>query len=182
MTIDEFPLMTKSSDLTTRRFAAQAATKDNIAAYGTLLEPLGDGVAFGALDAKLQLGLERDLGTPRFYLMKLTKRPMAVTRITRHLAVTQALAALNGKRWYILLAPPDEPDNPQALPNVDRLQAFCITGTQALVLHRSTWHAGPYFLEDEVDFVNLELSDTNVVDHHNARLDVTFGMVANIDV
>ena len=164
--------------LTTRRFLAQTATYDNIAAYGTLLEPLGDGVAFCALDAQLQLGL----GTPRFYLMKLTKRPMAVTRITRHLAVTQALASLNGKRWYVLLAPPDEPDNPQALPDVERLQAFCITGFQALVLHRSTWHAGPYFLEDEVDFVNLELSDTNVVDHHNARLDVTFGMVAHIDV
>ena len=164
--------------LTTRRFVAQAATYDNIAAYGTLLQPLGDGVAFCALDAQLQLGL----GTPRFYLMKLTKRPMAVTRITRHLAVTQALASLNGKRWYVLLAPPDEPDNPQALPDVERLQAFCITGFQALVLHRSTWHAGPYFLEDEVDFVNLELSDTNVVDHHNARLDVTFGLVAHIDV
>ena len=178
MTIHETSGTAAVGGLTTRRFAAQAATKDNISAYGTLLEPLGDGVAFGAQDAKLQLGL----GTPRFYLMKLTKRSMAVTRITRHLAVTQALAALNGKRWYILLAPPDEPDNPQALPNVDRLQAFCITGTQALVLHRSTWHAGPYFIEDEVDFVNLELSDTNVVDHHNARLDVTFGMVADIDV
>ena len=168
----------KAYPVTTRRFAAQAATRENVCAYGTLLEPQGDGVAFGALDAQLQLWR----GTPRFYLMKLTKRPMAVTRITRHLAVTQALASLNGKRWYVLLAPPDEPDNPQALPKVDRLQAFCISGSQALVLHRSTWHAGPYFLEDEVDFVNLELSDTNVVDHHNARLDAAFGMVAHIDV
>ena len=178
MTTQDTPAPRVAGALTTRRFTAQAATYDNIAEYGKLLEPLGDGVAFGALDAQLQLGL----GTPRFYLMKLTKRPMAVTRITRHLAVTQALASLNGKRWYVLLAPPDEPDNPQALPNVDRLQAYCITGSQALVLHRSTWHAGPYFLEEEVDFVNLELSDTNVVDHHNARLDVTFGLVAHIDV
>ncbi|MBD0313443.1 MAG: Ureidoglycolate hydrolase, partial [Microcoleus sp. T3-bin5] len=28
-----------------------------------------------------------------------------------------------------------------------------------------TWHAGPYFDADFVDFYNLELSDTNVVDH-----------------
>lgn len=163
---------------TTRSYPAQAANADNICAYGTLLQALGDGVAFGGLDAKLHLSP----GVPRFYLMKLTRRPMAVTRITRHLAVTQALASLNGKRWYILLAPPDEPDNPDALPDVKRLQAFCITGSQALVLHRSTWHAGPYFVEDEVDFVNLELSDTNVVDHHNARLDVSFGLVAQIDI
>ncbi|WP_448564609.1 hypothetical protein [Trichothermofontia sp.] len=28
-----------------------------------------------------------------------------------------------------------------------------------------TWHAGPYFDHDWVDFYNLELSDTNEVDH-----------------
>lgn len=161
-----------------RTYPAQIASASNVSAYGTLLEALDDGIAFGALDARLHLGQ----GTPRFYLMKLKKRSMAVTRITRHLAVTQALAALNGKRWYVLLAPPDEPDNPLALPNIERLQAFCISGSQALVLHRSTWHAGPYFVEDEVDFVNLELSDTNIVDHHNARLDVQFGMVAHIQI
>jgi len=160
------------------RYLAQAATADNICTFGTLLEPLGDGVVFGELDAQLHLSR----GTPRFYLMKLKKQPRTVTRITRHLAVTQALAALDGKRWFILLAPPDEPDNAEALPDMDRLQAFCISGSQALVLHRSTWHAGPYFQEDEVDFVNLELSDTNVVDHHSARLDVTFGIVAHIDI
>lgn len=161
----------------TRHFLAQAATPNSIGAYGTLLEPQSDGVTFGGLDAKLHLSQ----GVPRFYLMKLARRPMAVTQITRHLAVTQALASLNGKRWYILVAPPDEPNNAQALPDINRLEAFCITGSQALVLHRSTWHAGPYFLEEEVDFVNLELTDTNVVDHHNVRLDVLFGMVAQID-
>ena len=156
-----------STQVVERICLAQAATPANISAYGTLLEPAVDGVAFGMSDAMLHL----TAGTPRFYLMKLEKRPMAVTRITRHLAVTQCLAALNGKSWYILLAPPDEPDNPAALPDLSRLQAFCISGSQALALHRSTWHAGPYFLEDRVDFVNLELSDTNVVDHHTVRLD-----------
>ena len=178
MTNRDAPATAVAGVLTTRHFTAHPATNDNVAAYGTLLEPLGDEEPFGAFDAQLQLGL----GTPRFYLMKLTRRPMSVTRLTRHVSVTQALASLNAKHWYVLLAPPDEPDNLQALPDVDRLQAFCITGSQALVLHRSTWHAGPYFLDAEVDFVNLELSDTNVVDHHNARLDVAFGMVAEIDV
>jgi ureidoglycolate lyase len=155
---------------------AQAATPANISAYGTLLEPTADGIAFGASDARLHLAA----GVPRFYLMTLEKRPMVVTRITRHLAVTQCLAALNGKSWYILLAPPDEPDNAAALPDVSRLQAFCISGSQALALHRSTWHAGPYFLEDSVDFVNLELSDTNLVDHHTVRLDEQYSTIIHI--
>ena len=162
-------------------YVAQAATFANMADYGTLLEPGEDGAAFGAMDAVLHLSA----GTPRFYIMKLKKRPMAVTRITRHLAVTQALAALYGKRWYVLLAPPDAPDAPgsiNAQPDIGRLQAFFITGSQALVLHRGTWHAGPFFVEDEVDFVNLELSDTNIVDHHSVRLDTALGVVAHIVV
>ena len=34
----------------------------------------------------------------------------------------------------------------------------------------------------EADVINLELGGTNVVDHHNARLDVAFGRVAQIDL
>lgn len=34
-------------------------------------------------------------------------------------------------------------------------------------LHAGTWHAGPLFDNaDHMDFYNLELSDTNVVDHN----------------
>ncbi|MEY2833387.1 MAG: hypothetical protein RLZZ574_2646, partial [Cyanobacteriota bacterium] len=32
-------------------------------------------------------------------------------------------------------------------------------------LEVGTWHAGPYFDHPAVDFYNLELSDTNIVDH-----------------
>jgi hypothetical protein len=34
-------------------------------------------------------------------------------------------------------------------------------------LHEGTWHAGPLFEgEDSMAFYNLELADTNVVDHN----------------
>lgn len=33
-------------------------------------------------------------------------------------------------------------------------------------LERGTWHAGPLFDGDGMDFYNLELADTNVVDHN----------------
>ena len=170
------PTSVAAREVVEQTFVARPATFANIADYGTLVEPTEDGAAFGAMDAALHL----TGGKPRFYIMRLKKRTMAVTRITRHLAVTQALASLNGKSWYVLLAPPDKPDDAHAQPDISRLQAFCITGSQALVLHRSTWHAGPYFVEDEVDFVNLELSDTNIVDHHTTRLDSEFGLIAHI--
>jgi hypothetical protein len=42
-------------------------------------------------------------------------------------------------------------------------------------MHRGTWHAGPFFEDDEINFINLELSDTNEVDHQNSYLDKRFG-------
>ena len=33
-------------------------------------------------------------------------------------------------------------------------------------LNVGTWHAGPYFTANQMDFANLELVDTNVVDHN----------------
>ena len=33
-------------------------------------------------------------------------------------------------------------------------------------LHEATWHAGPFFSDRQhMDFYNLELADTNIVDH-----------------
>jgi hypothetical protein len=51
-----------------------------------------------------------------------------------------------------------------------------VPGHVATKLHRGTWHAGPFFdTEDEIRFVNLELSDTNEVDHQNSNLVKRFG-------
>jgi ureidoglycolate hydrolase len=70
----------------------------------------------------------------------------------------------------VLLAPPDAPEDPAAIPDAARLAAFRITGGQALKLHRGTWHAGPYFEAPQAEFLNLELSDTNEADHHTVGL------------
>lgn len=43
---------------------------------------------------------------------------------------------------------------------------FRIPAGTFIKLHQGTWHAGPLFEEDSMAFYNLELSDTNVVDHN----------------
>jgi ureidoglycolate lyase len=148
------------------RMVPQPATPDAIAPYGTLIEPGEDGAGFGPDDAVLELGR----GTPRLYIMRLTHRPLTIRGITRHMRVTQCLAAMGGREWFVLLAPPDAPDDPAAIPDAARLAAFRITGGQALKLHRGTWHAGPYFAGPQAEFLNLELSDTNEADHHTVGL------------
>lgn len=151
-----------------RRMAPEPATPAAIAPYGTLIEPGADGEGFGPADAVLELGR----GTPRLYIMRLRHRPPTVRGITRHVRVTQCLAAMGGREWFMLLAPPDAPDDPAAMPDWSRVAAFRISGGQALKLHRGTWHAGPYFVEPAVDFLNLELSDTNETDHQTVPLPV----------
>jgi hypothetical protein len=51
-----------------------------------------------------------------------------------------------------------------------------VPGDTAIKLHRGTWHAGPYFTYDWIDFFNLELTDTNQVDSDHVDLDVLFGV------
>lgn len=50
-------------------------------------------------------------------------------------------------------------------PAVEDVCVFKVSGCKFLKLNVGTWHAGPLFLEKAMDFYNLELSNTNVVDH-----------------
>lgn len=132
-------------------------TRENFAPYGELVLPSRDGKPFDETDAKLDLSL----GTPRFYIMQLTQRGKQFHQITRHQLCTQCLGALEGKSWLVAVAPPSD----SSKPDVSQLKAFHIPGNCFIKLHKGTWHAGPYFEEEMINFYNLELSDTNEVDH-----------------
>ena len=60
---------------------------------------------------------------------------------------------------------------------MEDIKAFRIPGDVAIKLHRGSWHAGPFFEDDEINFFNLELADTNEVDHQTCYLDQEFGTV-----
>lgn len=147
-------------------------TPATFAPFGTLLAPAADGKRFGPDEAQLELGR----GTPRFYILELARRPLTFTKITRHLKVTQCLASVGGAEWLLAVAPPDRPDDPGAQPDPARIRGFRIPGDRAICLHRSTWHAGPFFTPEKLAFFNLELADTNQDDHFNCALDEAFGL------
>ena len=146
------------------------ATPESIAPFGTLVEPGEDGTPFGAADAELDLSG----GTPRLYIMRLRHRPLLIRGITRHARVTQCLASMKGEEWFIGLAEPGDAPEP------DEIKLFRIGGDVALALHAGTWHAGPFFTAPSVDFLNLELTDTNEKDHETLRLDHDHGVVIEI--
>lgn len=147
-------------------------TPESFAPFGQLIAASRDGKVYDEEDAQLELGR----GIPRFYIMTLKHRPLSFHSITRHLLVTQCLASVGGKPWLVAVAPPVDPDNVAAQPDPGQIKAFRVPGDKGIKLHRSTWHAGPFFDAPELAFFNLELSDTNKVDHHSCRLDHAFGV------
>ena len=109
--------------------------------------------------------------------MKLEKRSLKFSTITHHAKVTQCLGSIGGGVWYIGVAKPSivetkenaGSDAVQSIhghfyvpPAVDKVQVFRISGSKFIKLNIGTWHAGPLFKPETMDFYNLELSNTNV--------------------
>lgn len=157
---------------TTTPLPATLITPESFQPFGQVIFPSGDGATFGPNDAQLDLSQ----GIPRFYIMHLDHKGRHFSRITRHQACTQCLGSLNGEEWLMAVAPPSPDDKPQP----SAIQAFRIPGNCFIKLHAGTWHAGPYFDQPSIDFYNLELSNTNIVDHYTCDLSVTFGLSFNI--
>lgn len=116
----------------------------------------------------------------RFYIMHLENRPLKFSSITHHASVTQCLGSIGGHVWYLGVAKPSILDSneikddtgkkivqspcghPYVPPAIEDVQVFEVAGSKFLKLNHGTWHAGPLFKADTMDFYNLELSNTNV--------------------
>jgi ureidoglycolate lyase len=163
---------TLEADVPIRDLPARPITREAFAPFGDLIAPTADGGPFGSQDAALDL----TRGTPRLYIMRLPPRGLVFRQITRHRNVTQCLAAMGGKSWLMAVAPPDAVDDPDAEPALTDIAAFVVPGSVAIKLHRGTWHAGPFFENEDIDFLNLELSNTNEMDHQSSHLSKRFGL------
>lgn len=145
----------------------QTLTRSSFALFGQVIFPDEDGAPFGPDDAQLNLSA----GVPRFYAMRLAHRGRSFSHITRHERVTQCLGSMMGEAWLLAVAPPDAS---HPAPDPATLAAFAIPGGCFVKLHAGTWHAGPYFDAATMAFFNLELADTNIVDHQSADLGRSF--------
>lgn len=143
---------------TLQQLQAEWITRENFRRYGQVIFANKDGKPYNLEDAQLSL----HNGTPRFYIMRLHHRGRKFHTITRHVQCTQCLGSLEGKDWLIAVAPPN---NDLERPALQDIAAFRIPGNCFIKLEVGTWHAGPYFDYEVVDFYNLELADTNLVDH-----------------
>jgi ureidoglycolate hydrolase len=154
------------------RLSADWITAENFRPFGQVIVATSDHKAYDHEDAQLHL----QAGIPRFYIMRLAKRGRQFHTITRHQRCTQCLGSLAGQEWLIAVAPPGAAN----CPPVSDLRAFRIPGDCFIKLAVGTWHAGPYFEQDFVDFYNLELSDTNITDHETVNLMARAGVTCEI--
>jgi ureidoglycolate hydrolase len=154
--------------ITLRSLPAIAITPEGFEPFGQVIFATPDGKPYDVEDAQLHLSQ----GTPRFYIMRLHHRGQQFSQITRHRQCTQCLGALSGQDWLMAVAR----DNGTHQPALNDIAAFQIPGNCFIKLNRGTWHAGPYFEQDYIDFYNLELSDTNITDHQTCDLAHAYGM------
>ncbi|KAJ4720854.1 Ureidoglycolate hydrolase [Melia azedarach] len=170
------------------------ATAESFKEYGQVIDASADGQEFGPNDAQLDLSR----GIPRFYIMHLENRPLKFRKITHHARVTQCLGSIGGHVWYLGVAKPSIVESKEIKgdagtdtvqsrcghfyvpPAVHEVRVFRISGPKFLKLNRGTWHAGPLFKEDNMDFYNLELSNTNVVDHTKHNFSKENGVIFTI--
>jgi len=143
-------------------------TPEAFAPYGAVIEPKLRGAQFDASryepdDPHLVL----NNGEPLLRIMHLRGRGLVFTKIARHLKVTQCLGSIDGRDWFLAVAPPD---TGRAAPRLEDVVGFHIPGGKIVRLHLATWHAGPHFVHEDVMFLNLENRDTNVHDFQDATL------------
>lgn len=156
---------------TQRVLPVRTATPETFSPYGYVVSGR-EAASHGPEDEALDLSA----GRPRFYILRLPKRGRVFRDIARHCRVTQCLAAVGGAPWLLGVAPPRDLDDPRATPVLEEIEAFEVPGDVFVLLHRGTWHAGPYFEEARRDFFDLELQDTNDNDLTNVDLEGTFGV------
>lgn len=71
---------------------------------------------------------------------------------------------------------------PSRYPKHSDLQAFEIPQGTFIKMNTGTWHAGPLFDNcEDMDFYNLELADTNVIDHNTHIYPANDGIIFELD-
>src|SRR5262245_1338919 len=101
------------SALTVTTIPAQPLDAKLFANYGEVIYPRAAGLQFDINPYDPETSTEEPKltltnGTPRLWIMHLKKNGLAFSKLARHRRVTQCLGSLQGKEWFIAVAPPSD--------------------------------------------------------------------------
>ncbi len=144
----------------------QPMTKESFAPYGELIGERGE-IEFDLDDGKASVAAQT-----------IEERSLNFDFLGRHQRTEQVFAPLGGARSIIAVAPPSR--NGSSLPDVDRMAAFLIDGSSAFKLHRGTWHASAFPLDQRATFLVLDREGTLEEDYDLRDLKTSLGVVVEI--
>ena len=105
---------------------------------------------------------------------------MQVSWFERHIKGTQAYIPLGGTASVYTVAPANDLDDPDALPDLSQARAFYLDGSRGINIKPGTWHWTPFAVKEAADFVlvvreQVADDDLNFVDLQarlNSRIDL----------
>ncbi len=146
----------------------QLITPENFKQFGEVIYPCDNRRPFSK---ELDLNLDIVRGEPRLYIMQLEYKELSFNKISRHVNCSQCLGSMDKKNWYFAVCPPN---NGSEIPDLSKIQAFEILPSCIVKINAGTWHEGPYFKHQSVDFLNLEHRDTILKDYFTYKLNKTY--------
>ena len=88
----------------------------------------------------------------------------------RHMHSDELLVPMGGD-CLVYVGPPDHPEEPDRLPDLDRFHVFRLQQGQGVLLGKGVWHGAPMALDKPVNVTVLLLKDTGTVDGHVVRFE-----------
>ncbi len=77
----------------------------------------------------------------------------------RHMRTQEAILATSGD-LLVYVAPPEHPEDPARLPDLERFRAFRVPARSGVVLDRGVWHGAPFALDRATAALVLILEGT----------------------
>ncbi|MEA3486117.1 MAG: ureidoglycolate lyase [Thermodesulfobacteriota bacterium] len=110
--------------------------------------------------------LEIKTGVLDLMHLRVTRREFAGTMLERHLLTSQTFIPLLGSCGLFLLAPPEDLENKNSLPDLDKVVAVIFDGTKGVNLKVGTWHCSPFALSEMSNYIMVSRAGTLKDDLH----------------
>lgn len=140
----------------------QPLTKENFSPFGQVLlrdtgKPLlketepqfTDRVSFEIID-----------GSVEFVYATVKRRSLKFREMERHLKVKQGFFPVSRGNAIMVVAPPTDATDLEAIPSPDSVKAFYLDNTTSVVLHYGTWHGTLFPLAPTFDYILATRKET----------------------
>ena len=88
----------------------------------------------------------------------------------RHMHSDELLIPMGGD-CLVYVGPPEYPDEPTRLPDLERFRVFRLRHGQGVLLSKGVWHGAPLALDKPLNVAVLLLKDTGKIDGHVVRFE-----------